>query len=108
MGDFLVVALTSDKSVGKEKGEGRPLFRQEQRAELLGSLRHVDSVVIVDNVMQALKTVRPNVFVKGRDYSEETIDPQISTWCKRHRVAIAFTASKKWSATEIGHVLRRS
>jgi rfaE bifunctional protein nucleotidyltransferase chain/domain len=75
LGDILVVALNSDKSVRKIKGKGRPIMPQNERAELLCSLKYVDYVVIFDedNVIPILKELRPDFHCKGSDYTVQSI-----------------------------------
>jgi rfaE bifunctional protein nucleotidyltransferase chain/domain len=74
-GDILVVAINSDKSVGKLKGEGRPVLPERERAELVAALESVDYVIIFDepNVEPLLEALRPNVHAKGTDYTAETV-----------------------------------
>jgi rfaE bifunctional protein nucleotidyltransferase chain/domain len=74
-GDVLVVAINSDKSVRKLKGEGRPVFPEHERAELVAALESVDYVIIFDepNVEPLLEALRPNVHAKGTDYTVETV-----------------------------------
>ncbi|MBV8143191.1 MAG: D-glycero-beta-D-manno-heptose 1-phosphate adenylyltransferase [Verrucomicrobia bacterium] len=77
LGDILVVGLNGDASVRALKGDGRPLNSQEDRAEVMAGLEAVDYVVIfsemrVDNL---LRQVRPDVYVKGGDYTPKTLDP---------------------------------
>jgi D-glycero-beta-D-manno-heptose 1-phosphate adenylyltransferase len=74
-GDFLVVAINSDESVRRLKGEGRPLMPQEERAELLCGLRCVDRVFAFDEstLEVSLRTLRPDVHAKGPDYTPETV-----------------------------------
>ncbi len=50
LGDALVVAINSDRSVRELKGPDRPVFDQSERAEILAALRHVDYVVIFDDI----------------------------------------------------------
>lgn len=71
LGDCLVVLLNSDASVRRAKGEGRPLQRQEDRAHVLEALAAVDAVMIFeeDTPEAALRTLRPDVWVKGGDYT---------------------------------------
>jgi D-beta-D-heptose 7-phosphate kinase/D-beta-D-heptose 1-phosphate adenosyltransferase len=74
-GDFLVVGLNSDASVRRLKGEGRPILGERDRAQVLGGLDAVDFVVVFDEeTPEALiESVRPDVLVKGGDYTEETV-----------------------------------
>jgi len=71
LGDVLVVALNSDASVRTLKGRTRPVVSAEQRAEVLAALAAVDFVVIFDELDPArvIRAVRPDVLVKGGDWS---------------------------------------
>jgi D-beta-D-heptose 7-phosphate kinase / D-beta-D-heptose 1-phosphate adenosyltransferase len=71
LGDRLVVLINGDESVRRLKGPGRPVQRAEDRAAVLSSLGCVDEVVVFDDdtPVEALKAVRPDVFVKGGDYT---------------------------------------
>ena len=75
MGDFLVIGLNSDASVRRLKGNGRPINTEDDRAEVLDALRAVDAVTIFgEPTAEALiATVRPDVYVKGGDYTLETL-----------------------------------
>ena len=75
MGDFLVIGLNSDDSVRRLKGNGRPINTENDRAEVLDALRAVDAVTIFgEPTAEALiETVRPDVYVKGGDYTLETL-----------------------------------
>ena len=75
MGDFLVIGLNSDASVRRLKGDGRPINTEDDRAEVLDALRAVDAVTIFDEpTAEALiEIVRPDVYVKGGDYTLETL-----------------------------------
>jgi len=74
-GDILVVALNSDASVRKLKGAGRPKIPQHGRAEMLASFPFVDYVVIfdADTPEYLVEMLRPDVYVKGKDYKVETL-----------------------------------
>lgn len=69
-GDVLVLAINSDASVRRLKGEGRPLVPESDRAALLAALDCVDAVVIFDEdtPLETIEAIRPDVLVKGRDY----------------------------------------
>ena len=74
-GDVLVVGLNSDASVTRLKGEGRPILSESDRAQVLGGLDAVDFVVVFDeDTPQALiEEIRPQVLVKGGDYTEASV-----------------------------------
>ena len=74
-GDKLVTALNSDSSVCGLKGDPRPIQSQEDRAVILDALESVDLVVIFDQETPAeiIKTLLPDVLVKGGDYTPDTI-----------------------------------
>ncbi len=73
--DRLVVGLNSDASVKRLKGENRPMQNEAARAAVLSSLETVDLVVIFaeDTPEVLLTEVRPDVLVKGADYTIETV-----------------------------------
>ena len=74
-GDVLIIGLNSDASVQRIKGDGRPVQDEMSRALILASLRFVDAVVLFDEdtPYELIKLVKPDVLVKGGDYTEETI-----------------------------------
>lgn len=74
-GDFLIVAINSDTSVKKIKGENRPILNQSQRSEMLAALETVDAVVIFseETPYEILKEIKPDVLVKGSDYDLQNI-----------------------------------
>ena len=73
-GDKLIVAINSDASVKKLKGDSRPKFNQEDRKTMLESLAIVDEVIIFteDTPYDLIKSVKPDIIVKGGDYTVET------------------------------------
>ncbi|MHB2018452.1 MAG: D-glycero-beta-D-manno-heptose 1-phosphate adenylyltransferase [Candidatus Xenobia bacterium] len=75
LGDLLVVGVNSDGSVRRLKGAERPLVPQEDRARVIAALACVDYVVIFeeDTPVDTLSVVRPDVHVKGGDYSGREI-----------------------------------
>jgi rfaE bifunctional protein nucleotidyltransferase chain/domain len=74
-GDILIVGLNDDQSTRRLKGRGRPYMVQEDRAEILASLRCVDLVVIFSEqtAERLVETLRPDVYVKGGDYNMEEL-----------------------------------
>ena len=75
LGDALIVGVNSDRSVRTNKGPGRPITPEVERAELLASLRSVDAVTVFDeDTPHALITaVQPDVLVKGADWGPDNI-----------------------------------
>lgn len=75
LGDTLVVAINSDRSVRALKGDGRPILNEAERVALVSALRCVDHVVVFDeaDVTRVLNVLRPSVHAKGTDYTEETV-----------------------------------
>ncbi len=75
LGDFLVVGLNNDESVRRLKGEGRPVNNAADRARMLSALRAVDAVVLFgeDTPERLLRAIRPDVLVKGGDYTPEQV-----------------------------------
>jgi len=75
LGDYLLVAVNSDRSVRAIKGEGRPIMPQAVRTELVAALSFVDGVIIFDedNPLRVIQYLMPDVLVKGGDWEEEDI-----------------------------------
>ena len=75
LGDTLVVAINSDRSVRGIKGPGRPILNEDERTALVSALRSVDYVVVFDepNVERVLDVLRPAIHAKGTDYSEDSV-----------------------------------
>ncbi len=75
LGDALVVAINSDRTVRELKGNGRPVINESERAEILAALRQVDYVTIFDDVSprSLIAGLLPDVLVKGGDYGLDEI-----------------------------------
>ena len=75
LGDALVVAINSDRSVRELKGDNRPLMNEGERAEILAALQAVDYVTIFDDISprSLIAELLPDVLVKGGDYSLDQI-----------------------------------
>lgn len=75
LGDALVVALNSDRSVRALKGEGRPILDQQERAEVIGALEVVDYVIVFDEEtpQELIADLLPDVLVKGGDWPLDQI-----------------------------------
>jgi D-beta-D-heptose 7-phosphate kinase / D-beta-D-heptose 1-phosphate adenosyltransferase len=74
-GNRLVVALNTDRSIRALGMVGRPIIAQEARARLVAALPYVDAVVLFDEEtpINLIRAVRPNVLVKGEDYTEAEV-----------------------------------
>ncbi len=75
LGDALVVAVNSDRSVRALKGHPRPVVPEGERVELLSHLACVDWVVLFDEttVTEVLRALKPHIHAKGTDYTEESV-----------------------------------
>lgn len=75
LGDILIVAVNSDRSVRANKGPGRPLNPDRERAEVLLALSSVDAAVLFDEDTphQVIGTIQPDVLVKGADWAPTEI-----------------------------------
>lgn len=90
LGDLLVVALNSDKSVAALKGPGRPIQSQEERTEIMESLEPVDYVVILEapSADELLRELKPDIHAKGTDYTVNTVPEKETVRSYGGRVAI--------------------
>lgn len=78
LGDLLIVGLNGDHSVQELKGAGRPITTESDRAEILAALECVDLVTIFPEIRATkfLAIVRPAFYVKGGDYTSQTLDQE--------------------------------
>jgi rfaE bifunctional protein nucleotidyltransferase chain/domain len=78
LGDLLAVGLNGDASVRDLKGPGRPINNEKDRAEMLAALECVDLVTIFPDARATrfISASMPAVYVKGGDYSSETLNPE--------------------------------
>jgi len=83
-GDSLIVAVNGDDSVRRLKGPTRPIRSEAERAYVLAAFETVDCVVLFDQdtPLELIERLRPDVLVKGGDYTEETIvgASQVRAW----------------------------
>jgi rfaE bifunctional protein nucleotidyltransferase chain/domain len=78
LGDMLAVGLNGDQSVRELKGADRPINNERDRAEVIAALEDVDFVAIFPEVRATrfLKTVAPEIYVKGGDYTSDTLNAE--------------------------------
>ena len=90
LGDHLIVALISDASVSRLKGPSRPVRSEAERAYVLAALEAVDAVTVFeqDTPLDVIRALRPDVLVKGGDYSLDTIvgRTEVESWGGRVQV----------------------
>ena len=75
LGDALIVAVNSDRSVRANKGPGRPINAEGERGEVLAALSFVDAVVVFDEETPGdiIRRLQPDVLVKGADWAHDNI-----------------------------------
>jgi rfaE bifunctional protein nucleotidyltransferase chain/domain len=108
MADILVVAINSDASTRAIKGPTRPAIPEDERAELVAALACVDHVVLFDDEspIRVIRTLRPDLQVKGTDYTPESIPERAEVESWGGRVAVAGDP-KNHSTTEMLRKLER-
>lgn len=90
LGDVLVVGLNTDASVRRLKGPSRPVRGERDRALLLAALEAVDAVVLFeeDTPIDLIRALRPDVLVKGGDYSADSVVGAADVVARGGRVVI--------------------
>ncbi|MHB8412197.1 MAG: adenylyltransferase/cytidyltransferase family protein [Candidatus Acidiferrales bacterium] len=108
-GGVLAVAVNSDSSVRRLKGAGRPVLREQARAELVAALSVVDYVVIFDepDVRSLLRDLHPDVHAKGTDYTVDTVPEREEAARLGIRIAIVGDA-KQHSTRDLVARIRQS
>ena len=109
LADVLVVAVNSDASTRAYKGPGRPVVPADERCELLAALTCTDFVVVFDapDVRGLIRTLKPDIHVKGTDYTPESIPERDEVLAYGGRVAVAGDP-KNHSTTAALELLRKS
>jgi rfaE bifunctional protein nucleotidyltransferase chain/domain len=100
--DVLVVGVNSDASTRRNKGPGRPLVPEDERAEIVAALGCVDHVVVFGSrtVVPLIRKLRPDFQVKGTDYTPETI-PEAAEVARHGGRAVVAGDPKDHSTTEL-------
>ena len=104
-GDRLLVSITAGKFIQRE---GRPVFTDKERMDMLWSLRVVDFVFLCDEPtgVTAIRTFRPNFYAKGLDYAEKGINEAETQACLDVRATIVFTNTQKFSSGALVRYLK--
>ena len=78
LGDVLIVAVNSDASVKKNKGDQRPIINQDDRIKMICELECVDYVILMEdsNPVNIIKNIKPNISVKGEDWKNKNVPEQ--------------------------------
>jgi rfaE bifunctional protein nucleotidyltransferase chain/domain len=107
LADYLVVAVNSDASTRAYKGPGRPHIPERERAEMVAALACTDQVLVFDepNVRNIIRALKPDVHVKGTDYTPDTIPEADEVRAYGGRVAVAGDP-KNHSTTELAQRLQ--
>ncbi|MEA2011504.1 MAG: adenylyltransferase/cytidyltransferase family protein [Verrucomicrobiota bacterium] len=84
-GDALLLLINSDSSIQELKGKSRPIIQEESRTYLLAALECVDRIVVFPNARatEEFRQLSPDIYVKGGDYTEETLDKKEYTALKK-------------------------
>jgi rfaE bifunctional protein nucleotidyltransferase chain/domain len=108
LADVLVVAVNSDASARAYKGPGRPYIPETERAELVAALACTDRIIIFDepNVRGIIRALKPDVHVKGTDYTPDSIPEADEVRAYGGRTAVAGDP-KDHSTTELARRMGR-
>lgn len=108
LGDVLVVAVNSDRSVRANKGPERPITPEAERAEILMALTCVDAVVIFDDETPGgiIEALQPDVLVKGADWAADAIVGRETVEARGGRV-VRISVERGWSTSSIIEKIRR-
>jgi D-beta-D-heptose 7-phosphate kinase/D-beta-D-heptose 1-phosphate adenosyltransferase len=102
--DVLVLALNSDSSVRKIKGETRPLVGEEERAEILAAFEFIDFITIFEELtpLELINYLEPDVLIKGGDWPEEKIvgSKEIKKWGGRVAIIPEITGKSTTNIVE--------
>jgi len=109
LGDALIVGVNSDRSVRANKGPGRPIIPEAERAEVLMALGCVDAVAIFDEETPAeiVRRIQPDVLVKGADWGPENIVGRETVEARGGRV-VRMELLQGYSTTDLINKMRSS
>ena len=106
LGDILIVSITKDDFI--KKGINRPLFNEIQRSKYLSEIKIIDYVYICEtkSAEDSIKTIKPNYYVKGPDYKDNSLDETKKIYLekklvKKFKGKIFYTNNKKYSSSNI-------
>jgi D-glycero-beta-D-manno-heptose 1-phosphate adenylyltransferase len=107
LGDALIVGLNADASVRRNKGAGRPINDEQERAEVLAGLACVDAVVLFDDDTPAeiIRSLQPDVLVKGADWAADRIVGRDTVEARGGRV-VRVTVEEGYSTSSLVQKVR--
>ncbi len=102
-GDILIVLLNSDSSIKKNKGEGRPILNQKDRAIILSGIQYIDYIIIFEQEtpLEILKRIKPDIHVKGGTFIKKRISQEKELLKLWNGKFITFPIEKGYSTTNI-------
>lgn len=109
LGDVLIVAVNSDRSVRAQgKGPDRPISTEAERCEVLAALASVDGVVIFDEDTphEIIKAIQPDILVKGADWGEDAIVGRDTVEARGGKV-VRMTLAEGYSTTRLIEKIRQ-
>jgi len=109
LGDCLIVALNTDASIRRIKGDKRPILDESQRGHILGAFQAVDYVTFFDDDTPdaLIGEIRPDVLVKGGDYRMDSVAGRQIVWDAGGKVAICPPVSQRSTSSILNEILRR-
>ena len=109
LGDVLIVAVNSDRSIRGNKGPERPLVPQQDRAEVLAALSSVDYVTIFDEPTprELIARLLPNILVKGADWRLDEVAGRAEVEASGGRV-ISIPVAQGYSTTNLVQKIRKA
>jgi rfaE bifunctional protein nucleotidyltransferase chain/domain len=107
LGDSLIVGVNADESVRRNKGESRPVTREDERAELVAALACVDAVTVFgeDTPAEVIGAIQPDVLVKGADWAADQIVGRDTVEARGGRV-VRIAVEEGFSTTAIVDKIR--
>lgn len=102
LGGALIVGINADSSVRRNKGPGRPITPQAERAELLAALAAVDAVAVFEEDTPAgiVRAIQPDILVKGADWAADRIVGRDTVEARGGRV-VRIAVEEGYSTTAI-------
>jgi D-glycero-beta-D-manno-heptose 1-phosphate adenylyltransferase len=109
LGDLLIVGLNADESVRRNKGPGRPITPQDERAEVLAALASVDGVVVFqeDTPADIIRRIQPDILVKGAALPADQIVGRDTVEARGGRVVVV-PVEPGYSTTSIVERIRNA